>query len=276
MLFPLPLAVTFEIIPAHDLSLAAQAATFTEAFRNYIGGSFAMDAAALSRSIREQGVDLCYSLFARNAAGPCGFGYIGRIGDISRLAGMGVLDTARRTGVARGLLRHLLDQARERGDRMMVLEVIEQNPPAYALYEKEGFRSLTRLCGWRRPPGGATNDLPQQLAEISLAVASQMPAVQEYPELPWQISRHAVAKLESARAFVYERALAVISDPAVAGPIRIHAVSSRQVLSAVLQRHFDREFFARPLFPETFGPEIFAPLGFTKEPLTQWLMRYEF
>ena len=178
--------------------------------------------------------------------------------------------------MARGLLRHLLDEARARGDRMMVLEVIEQNPPAYALYEKEGFRSLARLCGWRRLPSGATVELSPDFAEISLAVASQIPSAREFPQLPWQISRHAVAKLESARAFASDRALAVISDPTAAGPIRIHAVSSRQALSALLQRHSDREFLARPFFPEYFGQEIFEPLGFTREPLTQWLMRFEF
>ena len=60
-----------------------------------------------------------------------------------------------------------------------------------------------------------------------------------------------------------------LSCRAAAGPIRIHAVSSRQALSAVLQRPFDREFLARPFFPENFGQEIF-------EPLAQWLMRFEF
>ena len=271
--------MTFEIIPAHDVPLAAQAVTFTEAFRGYVGGPFAMDAAALGRFIHAQAIDLCYSRFARSAPGLCGFGYITRTGDFSRLAGMGVLAASRRTGVARGLLRHLLDEAKARGDRMMVLEVIEQNPPAYALYKKEGFRALTRLCGWRRPPGGATGAIVEpsrEFTEISLAVASQIPSTREFPELPWQISRHAVAKLESARAFASGPALAVISDPTAAGPIRIHAVSSRQALSAVLQRYFDREFFARPFFPENFGPEIFEPLGFTREPLTQWLMRFEF
>jgi len=268
--------VAFETIPAHDVPLAAQAATLTEAFRGYVGGPVALDATALGRFIHAQGIDLCYSRFTRSAQGLCGFGYITRTGDLSRLAGMGVLVASRRTGVARGLLRHLLDEARARGDRMMVLEVIEQNPPAYTLYEKEGFRPLARLCGWRRLRGRATAELSRDFAEISLAAASQIANTREFPELPWQISRHAVAKLESARAFASDRALAVISDPRAAGPIRIHAVSSRQALSAVLQRHFDREFFARPFFPENFGPEIFEPLGFRREPLTQWLMRFEF
>ncbi|MDQ3117446.1 MAG: GNAT family N-acetyltransferase [Verrucomicrobiota bacterium] len=123
--------MNLEIIPAHDLPLAAQAATFTEAFEGYVGGSFAMDAAGLARFLRVQGADLCYSCLARNAAGLCGFGYITRVGEIARLAGMGVIATARRTGVARGLLLHLLEEARARRDRMMVLEVIEQNPAAW-------------------------------------------------------------------------------------------------------------------------------------------------
>jgi hypothetical protein len=79
--------VTFEIIPAHDVPLAAQAATFTEAFRGYVGGAVAMDTAALGRLIHAQGIDLCYSRFARSAPGLCGFGYITRTGDLSRLAG---------------------------------------------------------------------------------------------------------------------------------------------------------------------------------------------
>lgn len=175
------------IIPAHDLPLAAQAATFTEAFEGYVGGSFAMDAAGLARFLRVQGADLCYSCLARNAAGLCGFGYITRVGEIARLAGMGVIATARRTGVARGLLLHLLEEARARRDRMMVLEVIEQNPAACALYRREGFRKMGRLCGWRRPaPEGepATSGTSGALEEISIAAASQLPGAQEFPELP--------------------------------------------------------------------------------------------
>jgi GNAT superfamily N-acetyltransferase len=270
------LDVTFEIIPAHDVPLAAQAATFTEAFRGYVGGPVAMDAAALGRFVHAQGIDLCYSRFAQERRGTMWLwlhhAYWGSFAPRRH----GRPGASRRTGVARGLLRHLLDEARARGDRMMFLEVIEQNPPAYALYEKEGFRSLARLCGWRRLPGGATAELSGEFAEISLAVASQLPSAREFPDLPWQISRHAVAKLESARAFASDRALAVISDPTATGPIRVHAVSSRQALSAVLQRHLDREFLARPFFPESLGQEIFEPLGFTREPLTQWLMRFEF
>ncbi|CAN5458269.1 hypothetical protein BH18VER2_BH18VER2_07520 [soil metagenome] len=117
----------FEIVPAHNLPLAAQAATFSEAFESYVGGSFAMDAAGLGRFICLQGADLCYSSFARNQTGLCGFGYIARTGDLARLARLAWC--RRRAALAlRGLLLHLLEEARARRDRMMVLEMIEQNP----------------------------------------------------------------------------------------------------------------------------------------------------
>ncbi len=278
------MAVNFEIIPAHDLPLAAQAATFTEAFEGYVGGSFAMDAAGLGRFLRVQGADLCYSCFARNAAGLCGFGYITRVGEIARLAGMGVVAAARRTGVARGLLLHLLEEARARRDRMMVLEVIEQNPAACALYRREGFREMGRLCGWRRPAPEGEPATSGTLEEISLAAASQLPGAEEFPELPWAICRHAVARMISGRAYFSGRAVVVIGDPAVAGPIRVHALASvapnepdwaamREALAGVLGLHRGREFFAPPVFPEEFGTNLFAPLGFAREPLSQFLMR---
>ncbi|MEO8043554.1 MAG: GNAT family N-acetyltransferase [Spartobacteria bacterium] len=281
--------MNFEIIPAHDLSLAEQAATFTDAFAGYVGGSFAMDAAGLGLFIGGQGADLCYSRFARNAAGPCGFGYITRTGDLARLAGMGVVSSARRTGVAVALLRHLLEEARARGDRMMVLEVIEQNPPACALYRREGFRETGRLRGWRR---AAPEDEPEKsaatvsLQEISVATASQLPSAQEFPELSWAISRHAIAKMVPGRGYSSGGAVVVTGDPNVEGPIRVHSVSSiapgrpdwtamQKALGAVLALHRGREFFAPPVFPEDFGTKIFAPLGFVPEPISQFHMRYD-
>ena len=283
------MTVNFEIIPAHDLPLAEQAATFTEAFEGYIGGSFAMDAAGLARFLRVQGADLCYSVFARNADGLCGFGYITRIGEVARLAGMGVVASARRTGVARGLLLHLLEEARVRRDRLMVLEVIEQNPAACALYRREGFREMGRLCGWRRPApeGGAEPaSMPGAPREIAVAAASQLAAAQEFPELPWAICRHAVARMISGRAYFSGHAAVVIGDPATEGPLRVHALTSvapnepdwaamREGLAAVLELHRGREFFAPPVFPEEFGTKIFAPLGFAREPLSQFLMQHD-
>jgi len=276
--------MTFEIIPAHHVVFAEQADIFTRAFAGYVAGSFAMDAETLARFVFHQGIDICHSRFLRTAQGLVGFGYINRTGNVSRLAAMGVVPEARREGSARQLLLHLLEETRARGDQAMILEVIEQNPAAHELYRREGFREIARLLSWRRKPAPVP-DSPETLEEISLTTASQLPATLEFPGLPWQISRHAVAKVASGRAFRTRNALVVIGDPEIEF-VRVHALSTlssdatdwpamRAALAAILRRYPDREFFAPALFPSIFGEKIFQPLGFAGDPLTQALMRYD-
>ena len=276
-----------EILPAHEITLAEQARVFSDAFTGYVGGSFAMDAAALARFLCAQGADLCHSRLAKNENGLCGFGYIARTGNISRLCGMGVIAGARRTGVGRTLLLRLLTEAKSRADRTMMLEVIEQNPSAHALYREEHFREQGRLLGWRRAVATTAEQATSALEEISLAAASQLPLPLEFPTLPWQISRHAVAKLAAGRAYFSGRALAVFDEASgPAAPARLGLLSSigsdemdwpaiREVFAAVLQRHAGREFFAPAIFPEIFGTEVFVPLGFKREPISQFLMRHD-
>lgn len=277
--------MNFEIVPGHALPLAEQAELFSQAFAGYVGGSFEMDAEALARFICHQGADLCYSRFARMAEGLTGFAYITRTGNISRVAGMGVVPRARRGGVARQLLNHVLEEARARGDQAMVLEVIQQNPVAHALYLQEGFRENGGLFGWRRGAGAPPIESPGAIEEVSLIQALQMPSALEFPDLPWPVSRHAIAKMARGRAFRAGHALIVISDPEVT-PIRVHALSCslpnhmdwsalRSGLNALLHRYSGHEFFTPPVFPEQFGEEVFRRLGFIREPLSQFLMSHD-
>jgi hypothetical protein len=242
-----------------------------------------MDAAGLARFIFHQGADICHSRFARTADGLAGFAYINRTGNISRVGGMGVLPGARRAGVARRLLAHLLEEAEARGDQAMTLEVIEQNPPAHRLYAQQGFRETGHLLSWRRKVAPPAGDSTEPLEEISLTRATQIPSVLEYPDLPWPITRHAIAKSTAKHAFRSGQTLIVMGDPEVS-PVRVHALSCsarmdwaalRKTLSALLQRFPDCKFFTPPVFPEVFGQEVFQPLGFAREPMSQFLMRYD-
>jgi GNAT superfamily N-acetyltransferase len=275
--------MTVEMIPAYEVPMAEQAKVFTEVFTGYIGGSFEMDAAALARFIFHQGADLFYSYFARTDAGLTGFAYISRTGNISRVAGMGVVPTARRAGLARRLLGHLLDKAQTRGDQAVMLEVIEQNPAAHRLYLQQGFRETARLLSWQRKANTPVTESMEPLEEISVIRASQIASALEYPDIPWPISRHAIAKSAAVCAFRSGHALIVMGDPE-GSPVRLHALSCsdrmdwgalRKITAALLQRYPDREFFTPAVFPEQFGQEVFQPLGFTREPLSQFLMRYD-
>jgi ribosomal protein S18 acetylase RimI-like enzyme len=273
--------MNFEIFPAHELALAEQARIFNLAFAGYLAGWSEMDAAALARFLCAQGADLCYSRFVRANGALAGFGYINRTGNVSRLAGMGTVPEARRSGAAAHLLSQLLDESKTRGDTAMMLEVFEQNLPALSLYRRYGFGEVSRLFGWRRKSElGAPKSCSNEVGEISVIDASQIPSEFEYPNIPWQISRHAVLKVPSARAFGDGAACGVISDTTVQH-IRVHGFLAagqdwnalRNILASVIQQFPNRDFFAPAIFPEQFGLEIFARLGFAREPLNQFLMR---
>jgi ribosomal protein S18 acetylase RimI-like enzyme len=274
--------MTFEIIPATEISLADQAIVANAAFAGYVAGWTEMDANALARFLCLQGADLCYSRFVRTSEGLAGFGYINRTGNILRLGGMAVIPSARGTGAAKHLLLQMLEEGRSRGDTAMVLEVIEQNPRAVALYRREGFRQIGHLIGWRRPVNSGVSDVPAVLQKVPILRALQMQTARDYPEIPWAISQQANAKVEKTQAFQTESTCIVISDPA-APKIRVHGLFSpfenwphlRAALAGVLQQFPDREFFAPPVWPEEFGVEVFEPLRFSREPLSQFLMRQE-
>ncbi len=139
--------MSFAIVPAHDLPLAEQAAIVNRGFANYVAGWADLDAQGLARFLCLQGADLVHSRFVSVNGELAGFGYINRTGDVPRLAAMAIAAEARGTGAAAYLLQHLIDEARTRGDRGMVLEVIEQNPRAHHFY-------LTARISRAGPAGG--------------------------------------------------------------------------------------------------------------------------
>ena len=55
-----------------------------------------------------------------------------------------VTPEARRSGVARAILNHVLEEARRRGLRGLDLEVVRTQAAAFALYRAAGFREVAR------------------------------------------------------------------------------------------------------------------------------------
>lgn len=79
---------------------------------------------------------------------------IGMTAGTPELAGVFLMRTApeaRRHGMARKILRTLLSHAAARGARRAFLQVEADNAPAIALYESEGFATLTTYRFWRKP-----------------------------------------------------------------------------------------------------------------------------
>ncbi len=70
------------------------------------------------------------------------------VADEVHITNVAVRPDARRQGIARSLLRAVLDDARARGFKIVVLEVRPSNRHAVSLYESFGFRVVGRRRGY--------------------------------------------------------------------------------------------------------------------------------
>jgi ribosomal-protein-alanine N-acetyltransferase len=73
--------------------------------------------------------------------------------DELELLALGVLPEARRQGIARRLLDHVVATTRDRGGRRITLEVGRSNSPARQLYESAGFKVFNVRPNYYRTTG---------------------------------------------------------------------------------------------------------------------------
>lgn len=211
---------------------------------------------------------------------PVGAALIARRGQVSRLAGMAIVPEARGQGVARALASHVLEEARGRGDRAMVLEVIEQNAPAVALYTSLGFRVDRRLVGFDRAPSPAVPPTTTLVAASPHDLTAVIRA-DGLPNLPWQLDAETIAQLGSpCVAFRAGEALALLSDPALE-TITIRALVTtkherrrgyaRRLLEALFARYPGKRWRVSALVPEE-AAAVLRSTGFVETTLSQFQM----
>jgi RimJ/RimL family protein N-acetyltransferase len=200
--------MTVEFRPSSDFSLAELASVFTASYEGY-SIPFVVDETQLSYMVEVFDLDLSKSLVAVERERPIGLANLGRRGERTWLGGVGVVLDHRGSGIGESLTRMLLDHARLTGAREMVLEVIVENAPAIALYEKLGFARTRELevlslaAGTERSEARET-DLGEGLKLVA--------ATRSRPE-PWQRADETVANL--ARRGSTPRAITVDSAAAV-------------------------------------------------------------
>ena len=95
-----------------------------------------------------EGNPLAWNLVARVRGAVAAFACAYVVGDELMINDIAVDPSRRRTGLARALLRHLVDGARVRGCRRATLEVRVGNAAARALYERFGFSVVGRRPGY--------------------------------------------------------------------------------------------------------------------------------
>ena len=265
--------------PASDYPLPDLTQLLNLSFENYLV-PVAFNLSQFLTMIRKDSIDLAASRVLLVDEQPAGIALIARRGWTSRLAAMGIVQGQRSKGAGFRFMRKLMDEARERNDHAMVLEVIEQNENAVKLYQKCGFQSVRRLIGLIRKDAIENNKTP--LTAIDLREAGSLISQHGLADLPWQLAGETIAHLNPpACAYRNGPALVVTSNLAVEHVVIWSLLVEPQargqqlgveMLKSVIANHPGKTWHIPAIFPEEFG-KIFKRAGFEQEELTQWQMK---
>jgi len=269
--------------PVHEYTIPFLAELMTRSFEGYFVPVNITDVILLTM-LRRDGVDLTSSRVILKDDEPSGLALIARRGWTSRLAAMGIVSSARNGGTGTWAMRQLIAEAQARGDKEMLLEVIEQNTAGVKLYEKVGFTKIRRLVGYRLDttqiaPVAASRQ--EELEEIDIRELAREVSYHGLSNLPWQLSGTTIANhTPPSRAYRLNDAYCLISNPDATdvsiSSVLVKARSRGAGLSAVLMRALFARFpnkvwHVSPIYPEEMGI-IFEQVGMTRETLSQWQM----
>jgi ribosomal protein S18 acetylase RimI-like enzyme len=274
-------------VPAHGLAETAE--LLNRGFADYYV-RVVFDATALLHMVAHDGIDVSSSRIVLRDGKAVGAALVARRGWSSRLAGMAIVPDARRAGVGRWLMAQLIEEAQARGERRLVLEVIEQNIPAVRLYESCGFHVRRRLVSYSGSPPGpepkpaAAETSPIELEEIDVRALARLVTMHGLPDLPWQISGESLALLGPPnRAYRLDAAYVAISDPSRA-QIAVRSIlvdpqargqgQAARLLQATVAAHPGKTWRVPALCPEEIGG-LFEGAGFVRESLAQLQMVLE-
>lgn len=288
----MPLSLT----PAHEHPIPTLADLMTRSFEGYFV-PINITEAVLHTMLRRDGIDLTSSRVIMKADEPVGIAFIARRGWTSRLAAMGITSNARSGGVGTWAMNQLIEETKGRGEKEMLLEVIEQNMAGVKLYEKVGFKKIRRLVGYKldathpapvdsaAEDGGwsrqSAQDLSKELEEIDIRELARMVTYHGMKDLPWQLSGATIMQhTPPSRAFRLNDAYCLISNPDATdvsiSSVLVKARSRGAGLSGVLMRALFAKFpnkiwHVSPIYPEEMG-FIFEHVGMVRESLSQWQM----
>jgi ribosomal protein S18 acetylase RimI-like enzyme len=278
------------LTPAHEHPIPFLADLMTRGFEGYLVPINITDTVLLTM-MRRDGIDLTASRVLMRDTEPIGLAMIARRGWTSRLAAMGITSNARSGGVGTWAMEQLIEEAKARGDKEMLLEVIEQNTAGVKLYEKVGFTKIRRLVGYKLDTTSAQGGVPaaedgglsrqNEPEEIDIRELARTVTYHGMKDLPWQLSGATIMQhTPPSRAFKINDAYCLITNPEATdiaiSSILVKTRSRGAGLSSVLMRALFAKFpnkiwHVSPIYPEEMG-FIFEHVGMERESLSQWQM----
>jgi ribosomal protein S18 acetylase RimI-like enzyme len=262
-----------------ECTAAEVVAALTRSFEGYLS-PVNMSARAYERRFRAEDLDPFASRMYLRDDSPVGVLLIARRGWTSRVAAMGVAPEVRGRGLGARAMCEAIRDAGLRGDRSVVLEVFEQNAPAFNLYSKLGFRARRRLVGYHRKPGKLVPEMSDALFELGPLELSRVVACEGEPDLPWMLAAETLSAATSpSRAYHLDHhAYALIADPE-AETLTLSALIvpradrgkdwGSRLLRALEATLPGRAWSIPAIVPEALADGFFARLGWNRQPLNQ-------
>jgi ribosomal protein S18 acetylase RimI-like enzyme len=170
-----------ELHRSTDFSRRELAAIFTACYQGYFV-PFKVDEETLAYMVDAFDLVLAHSLVAVESGVAVGLANLGRRGERAWVAGVGVIPARRGAGIGEQLMRGLFAQARDLGAREVGLEVITENTPAIALYEKLGFETTRELEVLSLAEAGAS----AEAEEVDVGTARRVISRHRDAPEPWQ------------------------------------------------------------------------------------------
>ncbi len=270
--------MTLSLSPASDFPTSQLADLLTRGFEDYFVPIHITEDVFLTM-LRRDSIDLTASRVILKDGEPIGIGLIARRGWTSRVAAMGIVAHARNSGVGTWAMGQLIEEAKARGERQMLLEVIEQNMAGVKLYEKVGFEKVRRLVGYKIE--NPQVEVRHQLEEMDIYDLARIVTRHGFPDLPWQLTGATIAQYTPpARALRINEAYCLISDPSSAD-VAISSVLvktrsrgaglSRVLLRALFANFPNKTWHVSAIYPEEMA-FVFEQVGMKRESISQWQM----
>ena len=259
--------------PVAECTAAGVADALTKSFEGYVM-PVNVTARGYERRFRPEHVDPFASYVYSRETGPVAVILVARRGWTSRIAAMAVAPEVRGRGLGRRIMQDAIDEAVERGDRSVLLEVFEHNTPAVRLYEGLGFRPVRRLVGYYHDPGETAPEVTDILDELDPLDFARVAAREGEPGLPWMLTADTFSGAVSpARAFHLDHhAYALVGDPeANVIPLTAFVVPranrrdgwGTRLMQALFATYPDKAWSIPQIVPEELAPTFFTRCGWT-------------
>ena len=257
--------------PVAECTADQVADALTRSFKGYVM-PVNVSAQGYERRFRPENLDPFASWVYFREARPVAVLLVARRGWSSRIAAMAVAPEMRGRGFGKQIMRGAIREAVSRGDRSVLLEVIEHNTPAVNLYTGLGFSPLRRLVGYHRGPGAAVPDATDTLSELDPLNFARVAAREGEPGLPWMLAAETLsAAISPARAYHLDHhAYALIGDPdapvITLTALVVPRVDRRKgwgnrLMRALYAAFADRKWSIPAIVPEELAPAFFTQCG---------------